>query len=203
MSAHDLTVAEAVAALRRGDVIVVPTDTVYGLAATAETPAGRDALYALKGRDERQPSALVAASVGALFDCLPELPDAARDTVAALLPGPYTLVVPNPAGRYAWLCGDDPSAIGVRVPELTGSAAAVVGAVGAVVATSANLPGGPEARTLEDVPAELRGGAAVVLDGGVLPGIPSTVLDLTAAEPRVLREGAGNPEAALAVVKKS
>ena len=183
-------------------MIVLPTDTVYGLAATADTSAGRDALYRLKGRQERQPSALVAASLAALFDRLPEL-RSAGEVVSALLPGPYTLVVPNPAGRYPWLCGDDPTAIGVRVPELTGAAAAVVGAVGAVVATSANLPGAPTARVVEEVSAELRAGSAVVLDGGTLPGVPSTVLDLTGAEPRVLREGAGNPGAALAVLKKS
>jgi L-threonylcarbamoyladenylate synthase len=182
---------------------VLPTDTVYGLAATADTPAGRDALYRLKGRPERQPSALLAASLAALFDRLPELQRSVGEAVAALLPGPYTLVVPNPAGRYAWLCGDDPMAIGVRVPELTEAAAAVVGAVGAVVATSANLPGAPAARDVQEVPAELRAGSAVVLDGGTLPGVASTVLDLTGAEPRVLRQGAGNPGAALAVLKKS
>ncbi len=196
-------IAEAIAALRAGRVIVLPTDTVYGLAATADTPEGRDALYRLKGRDPRQPSALLAASIEALFDRLPELPDAARAAVVALLPGPYTLVVPNPAGAFAWLCGDDPSMIGVRVPELAGAAAAVVAAVGAVVATSANLPGEPEARTVDEILDELRAGSAVVLDGGALPGVPSTVLDLTTAEPRILREGAGNPALALATVSNS
>ncbi len=196
-------IAEAIAALRAGRVIVVPTDTVYGLAAGADTPEARDALYRLKGRDPRQPSALVAASIEALFDRLPDLPDTARAAVVALLPGPYTLVVPNPAGAFAWLCGHDPSTIGIRVPELTGAAAAVVGAVGAVVATSANHPGEPEARTVNEVADEIRAGSAVVLDGGTLPGVPSTVLDLTTAEPRILREGAGKPAVALATVSNS
>jgi L-threonylcarbamoyladenylate synthase len=194
---------EVITALAAGLPVLLPTDTVYGLAAEADTPAGRDALYRLKGRDLGQPSALVAASVDALLDRLPELPSAAREAVVALLPGPYTLVVPNPAGRYAWLCGDNPSTIGIRVPQLRGAAATVVAAVGAVVATSANLPGGAESRTVQEVPGQLRAGAAVVLDGGALPGVPSTVLDLTGAAPRVVRVGAGKPETALAAVKKS
>jgi L-threonylcarbamoyladenylate synthase len=192
-----VSVDEAIAALRTGGVIVLPTDTVYGLAAEAETPAGRDALYRLKGRSGRQPSALLAASVDVLLERLPELPGA---VLAALLPGPYTLVVPNPAGRYPWLCGDDPAKIGVRVPKLPAAAARVVGALGAVVATSANLPGEPDPRTVAAVPEELRAGVTAVLDVGELPGVPSTVLDLTGAKPLILRQGAGNPEAALAAL---
>ena len=98
-------------------------------------------------------------------------------------------MLPNPEQRFRWLTGSAPETIGVRVPELAGPGAEVLAAVGAVVATSANLHGGPEARTLEDVPAEIRNAAALV-DGGELPGTPSTVLDLTRAEPRILREGA-------------
>jgi L-threonylcarbamoyladenylate synthase len=194
-------VARAIAALRAGDVVVLPTDTVYGLAATADTVDGRDALYSLKGRDLRQPTALVASSLDALVQRLPELQGGLRDAVAALLPGPYTLVVPNPARRFAWLCGDDPSAIGIRVPALTGSAADVVRAVGAVAATSANLPGGPEARSVEQVPAALRAGSTVVVEGGELPGVPSTVLDLTGGKPRVLRVGAGDIATAIAALR--
>ena len=84
----------------------------------------------------------------------------------------------------------------MRVPELAGPGAEVLGEVGAVVAPSANLHGGPESRALEDVPVEIRAAAALV-DGGQLPGTPSTVLDLTGAEPRVLREGAVPAQEAL------
>ena len=202
MRADEEVVTRAIAALRAGEVVVLPTDTVYGLAATADTVGGRDALYRLKGREVRQPTALVASSLGALFQRLPELQGGLRDAVAALLPGPYTLVVPNPACRFAWLCGDDPSAIGIRVPTLAGSAADVVRAVGAVAATSANLPGGPEARSVEQVPAPLRAGSAVVVDGGELPGVPSTVVDMTGEKPRVLRVGAGNPATAVAAMQR-
>ena len=197
-SAGEPLVTAAVAALLAGEVIVLPTDTVYGLAATADRAAGRDALYRLKGRDRGQPSALVAASVSVLFERVPELSADARHVVQALLPGPYTLVLPNPRHRYSWLCGADPLSIGVRVPELVGVGGDVLVAAGAVVATSANIPGGPEPRTVADVPEALRAGAAVVIDGGELPGVASTVLDLTGPEPRVVRHGAGDVESALA-----
>jgi len=192
------TVVEAaVASIRAGRVVILPTDTVYGLAAAADRPAGRDALYALKGRPSAQPTALVAGSLDALFELVPELRED-EQRVTALLPGPYTLVVANPAARFAWLCGDDPAALGVRVPDVSGPAADVLRAVRAVVATSANLPGEPEAHTVEEISAELRDRVAAVVDGGELPGIASTVLDLTAERVRVLRAGGGNVNEALA-----
>jgi len=187
----------AVAAIRAGKVVVLPTDTVYGLAATAFDPAGRDALYHLKGRVETQPTALVAASVEVLLAYVPELAGRSESILRALLPGPFTLVLPNPAGRFSWLCGETPEALGVRVPGVAGAAREVLDAVEAVVATSANLPGGREPRRLDEVPEELRRGAAALVDGGELPGVPSTVFDLTGPEPRVLREGAGDVAAAL------
>ena len=190
----------AVAAIRAGRVVVLPTDTVYGLAADAFHVEGRDALYAMKGRDVRQPSALVTASAEVLFECLPELDALSARIVEALLPGPFTLLLPNPAGRFAWLCGDDPTTIGVRVPALAGPGKDVLDRVGAVVATSANLPGGEEPRRLDDVPALFRAAAGAVVDGGELPGVASTVLDVSGAEPRVVRAGAGDVAAALAIV---
>jgi L-threonylcarbamoyladenylate synthase len=173
--------------------VVLPTDTVYGLCGDPRGESAAREIYRLKQRPVEQPLALLARDVDTLFDLVPELPRAA---VQALLPGPYTLVLPNPAQRYRWLTGSTPETIGVRVPELAGPGAEVLGEVGAVVATSANLHGGPEARTLEDVPVEIRTAAALV-DGGQLPGTPSTVLDLTGAEPRVLREGAVPAQEAL------
>lgn len=179
--------SDAVTALRAGQPVVLPFDTVYGLAAEPHDEASTRGLYELKGRVETQPTALVAASVDALVSCVPEV-DAAR--VRHLLPGPLTLVVANPAHRFPWLTGTNPDALGVRVPQLTGPARAVLDEVGAVVATSANLPGGPDPRRLEDVPARIRAGAAALVDAGELPGTPSTVVDLTGPEPRILREGA-------------
>jgi L-threonylcarbamoyladenylate synthase len=180
-------VNEVEAALRAGRPVVLPFDTVYGLAAEPHHEESTRRLYELKGRPARQPTALVAASVAALLELLPEL-----DTTLAwhLLPGPVTLVVPNPAHRFPWLTGESPDTLGVRVPDLSGVTHDVVQRVGAVVATSANLPGGPDPRRLDEVPDTIRAGAAAVVDGGEVPGTPSTVVDLTGDEPRVLREGA-------------
>ena len=164
---------------------MLPTDTVYGLCGDPHRETAAREIYRLKQRPAEQPLALLAKDVDTLLELVPELTRAPL----ALLPGPYTLVLPNPEQRFRWLTGSAPETIGVRVPELAGPGAEVLAAVGAVVATSANLHGGPEARTLEDVPAEIRNAAALV-DGGELPGTPSTVLDLTRAEPRILREGA-------------
>ena len=164
---------------------MLPTDTVYGLCGDPHRETAAREIYRLKQRPAEKPLALLAKDVDTLLELVPELPRAPL----ALLPGPYTLVLPNPEQRFRWLTGSAPETIGVRVPELAGPGAEVLAAVGAVVATSANLHGGSEARTLEDVPAEIRNAAALV-DGGELPGTPSTVLDLTRAEPRILREGA-------------
>jgi L-threonylcarbamoyladenylate synthase len=193
----------AVEAIRAGNPVLLPTDTVYGLCADAyrEEPVRR--LYALKGRGETQPTALLAADVDVLLDAVPELRGLAGTTVRALLPGPFTLVLPNPGRRFRWLTGDRPETIGVRVPDLPPVTQAVLEQVGAVAATSANLPGGPDPRRLEDVPTELRAGAGAVLDGGELPGTPSTVLDLTGPEPVVVREGAVPADEALGRVSSA
>jgi L-threonylcarbamoyladenylate synthase len=181
---------EVVEAIRSGQPVILPTDTVYGLCADAYREAPVRRLYALKGREELQPTAFLAADVDVLLDAVPELRGLAGKTVRALLPGPYTLILPNPARRFRWLTGERPNTIGVRVPELDGDARSVLDGVGAVAATSANLPGGPDPRRLDDVQAELREGCAAELDGGELPGTPSTVIDFTGPDPVVVREGA-------------
>ena len=191
-------VAAAVAALRAGRLAVVPTDTVYGLAADGESEAAARALYAAKGRDAIQPTAVLFGSVELLVARVPELPPASVRAARALLPGPVTLVLPNPARRYPWLNAERPDTIGVRVPAVAGAGRDVLDALGTLVATSANLPGGPDPRRVADVPAEIVGAVDVVVDGGELPGAPSTVIDLTGAEPRVLRHGALRAGEALA-----
>lgn len=163
---------DAVAALRAGEAVILPTDTVYGLCAL---PEHQEVLYELKGRDRSKPVAQLAADVDALVAALPGLD---RGVLERYLPGAYTLVV-----------GDPP--LGVRVPDLPQAAVAVVRAVGVVAATSANLSGGPDPRRVEDVPEEIRAACGAIFDAGELPGIPSTVIDLTGDEPRVLRQGAG------------
>jgi L-threonylcarbamoyladenylate synthase len=188
---------DAVAALLAGKPVILPTDTVYGLCSFASRPEPAKRLYELKRRDPLQPTALLAHDLDLLLECVPELRGRAAVIVRALLPGPYTLILPNPARRFNWITGSNPDAIGVRVPDLPPAAEAVVAAVGCVVATSANLPGEPDPRRLDDVPPEILQNVGAVVDAGELPGTPSTVLDFTAPEPRVVREGAASAAAAL------
>jgi L-threonylcarbamoyladenylate synthase len=160
----------AVAALRAGRAVILPTDTVYGLCAL---PGHEDVLYELKGRDRSKPVALLAADVDALVAAVPGLD---RAVLERYLPGPFTLVF---------------GGVGVRVPDLPPVAAEVVREVGVVAATSANASGGPSPRRVEDVPEEIRAACGAIVDAGELPGVPSTVVDLTSGTPRVLRQGAG------------
>jgi L-threonylcarbamoyladenylate synthase len=183
---------DAVAALRAGQPVVLPTDTVYGLCTDAESEAACRSALALKGRPPSQPAALLCPDVETLLDRVPELPG---EILGALLPGAYTLVFANPGRRYSWLAGET---IGVRVPRLPEEAAEVVRTTGALMATSANLHGGPDPRRLDEVPEEIRAACGALVDGGELPGVPSTVLDLTGQEPRVRREGAVPAAEALA-----
>lgn len=190
-------------ALRAGGLVVLPTDTVYGLCASPFTWESADKLYRLKGRDPHKPTQLLAADVEALFETIPELRDYADAIVRTLLPGPYTLILSNPARRFRWLTGENQDAIGVRVAELPAAAKGVVSALGAVVATSANLAGGRDPRRVEDIPESIREGVEAVVDAGELPGVPSTVLDFSGAEPRIVREGAASGEEALARVREA
>ena len=191
----------AVKAIRAGQSVILPTDTVYGLCTTPYAQEACIRLYSLKGRPETQPTALLASDVDMLLECVPELRGRAATIARALLPGPFTLVLSNPARRYRWLAGETPDKIGVRVAELPADAAAVLAQVGAVAATSANLAGRPEPRRLDEVPDELRRSAAAEIDAGELPGVPSTVIDVTGEEPKVLREGVVPAAEALERVK--
>jgi L-threonylcarbamoyladenylate synthase len=189
MGAEDVTAA--VGAIRAGKAVILPADGVYGLCASAFREGPVRHLYELKGRGGAQPTAMMASSVEMLLECVPEFRGRSSVIVRALLPGPYTLVLANPARRYSWLAGASPETIGVRVAHLPREAQYVLDAVGAIAATSANNPGGPSAATLEEIPGDIRVGCAAELDAGPLSGEASTVIDFTGEEPRVLREGAG------------
>jgi len=190
-------VEPVVEALLAGLPALLPTDTVYGLCAKADRADAVLAAYRLKGRPESDPSALLCGDVETLLALVPELRGEPERLLRGLLPGPYTFVLPNPARRYAWLGGSRPEAIGVRVPVLPAATRGVLDRVGGVMATSANHPGEADPRRLADVPGDIRDGCGAELDGGELPGIPSTVVDLTAPEPRVLRDGAVSAAEAL------
>jgi L-threonylcarbamoyladenylate synthase len=174
------------ACIAAGGVAVFPADTVYGLACDPESGAAVDRLYALKGRPPAKPAAVMC------FGSAPELPELGPRTRAAvgrLTPGGVTLLLPNPAGRWPLACGPDPGTLGLRV--ISGP---LDGMARPVLQSSANLAGGPDARRLAEVPAPIRDAADLVLDGGELPGTPSTVIDLRSYEQEgrwsVVREGA-------------
>jgi L-threonylcarbamoyladenylate synthase len=190
----------AVCAINAGKLVVLPTDTVYGLCANPYRSEPAEKIFDVKGRDQQQAIALIASDLEMLFECIPELRGRSATIARELLPGAYTLVFQNPARRYRWLTGSRPDTIGVRVPAVEGYGKQVLDRVGAVAATSANLHGQPDARSVADIPQEILSRVAEVVDAGELPGTPSTVIDYTGERPVVLREGAGDVERALAVL---
>lgn len=190
------SLAETLTALASGRAVVVPTDTVYGLACRPDRRDSVRTLSRLKGRSADQPIALVAGNEDALLELVPELES------SPLVRGPFTLVLPNPSRRLPWLTGSRPETIGVRLPEVDGVAAEWLDGAGVVAATSANRHGGADPRRVADVPSEILGSVGAALDGGELPGLASTVIDLTGAQPVVLREGAVAAREALARVAR-
>jgi L-threonylcarbamoyladenylate synthase len=182
-------------------VAVFPADTVYGLATEPGSKEGVERLYRLKGRAADKPAALMFFRLDAALAALPELGMRTREAVERLLPGAVTLVLPNPARRYPLACGPEPERLGLRVPQLEGELGPLSAVERPVLQSSANPSGQPDARRLEDVDERVRAGADVLLDGGELPGTPSTVIDLSGYEDdggwSVIREGAIPREAVL------
>jgi L-threonylcarbamoyladenylate synthase len=181
-------------------VAVFPADTVYGLGCDPHSERAVRRLYELKGRPAARPAAIMFFALELALDALPELGPRERAALRELLPGPLTLLLPNPARRYPLACGPDPSAaetLGLRVPSLPADLAALAALDRPLLQSSANLSGGPEARRLADVPASILTGADLTLDGGELPGQASTVLDLRdherSGEWRIVRAGPIGP----------
>ena len=159
-----------------GGIVVFPTDTLYGIGCSPCDEGARERLYELKGRPHDKPSAVMFFSLEAAEPALRGLGPRARAAVERLLPGPVLVILPGNKG--------------IRVPQLE----SFQSMRSPVLQTSANLSGGADPRRLADVPEELRSGADLVLDGGELPGVASTVVDLSRYESdrswKVLREGA-------------
>jgi L-threonylcarbamoyladenylate synthase len=196
--------------LKRSGVALIPTDTVYGLACDPGNESAARRLYALKGRPPDRPAAIMFFSLEGALEALPEFGHKEQGALRALLPGPVTVLLPNRLLRFP-LAGarakQDPASpgkapvsaaatrvsLGLRVPLLPGNLAALTELEVPVMQSSANLSGGREARQLQEVPPDLRRGVDLELDGGALPGIASTVLDLseyeTAGQWRIAREG--------------
>jgi L-threonylcarbamoyladenylate synthase len=170
-----------------GGVVVFPADTVYGLGCDPESPEAVRRLYELKGRPGGKPAAVMWGAVAVMLAELDELGPATRRAVELLLPGRLTLIVANPLGRFPLAGGS--GGLGVRVP---------VGGLeeleGRLLQSSANFAGDPDARRLVDVPQAIREGADLLVDGGELPGVPSSVVDLSRLDEdgswRLVRAGA-------------
>lgn len=161
-----------------GGVAVFPADTVYGLACDVHNRVAVERLYGLKRRSLDKPSAVMFFDRDLALDALPELGERTRAALMRLLPGPVSVLLPNPERRFPLACGDDQSTFGLRVPLVP----ALAGVSWPVLQSSANLAGGADARVLSAVPESLRRSADLVIDGGELPGTPSTVVDLRALE---------------------
>ncbi|HTZ87620.1 MAG TPA: L-threonylcarbamoyladenylate synthase [Solirubrobacteraceae bacterium] len=179
----------------KGGVAVFPSDTVYGVCCNPEDEAAAQRLYELKGRPSRRPSAVMFFSLEPALRALGEdLALTERKALEALLPGPVTLLLENRSGQFSAACRSDPTTLGLRVPWLPESLHALCAISDPVMQSSANLSGEPDARSFEDVPVALREGADLALDGGTLPGVASTVIDLrdydASGQWHVLREGA-------------
>ena len=182
--------------LAAGGVALIPTDTVYGLACNPQSEIAMRRIYELKRRPPAKPAAVMFFTLEPALELLVELGPRTHVALEALLPGPVTLLLPNPARRFPLACdplGSDSALLGLRVPSLSGPLAALAAVRVPFAQSSANLSGAPDPRHVEDVPLELREGADLVLDGGELPGTASTVVDLSEYEAhgrwRIVREG--------------
>jgi L-threonylcarbamoyladenylate synthase len=175
-----------------GGVAVFPSDGLYGLACDPLDANAISVIHRLKGRDDGKPSAVMYFSPLAIRELLSGLGPRTKAVASALLPGPVTLVVANPQRRYPLACREDPERLGVR---LIGGPLA--GTMCPVFQTSANLSGEPAVSRFEDVPEAIRSGADLAIDGGDLPGLPSTVIDVASIDEdgtwRILRDGALSP----------
>jgi len=182
-------VATAAAALRRGELVVYPTETFYGLGALASHPEALARLAAAKLRSEGKPLPLVAADVDMAFALWEEVPEAARRLAGRFWPGPLTLVAAAASGLPAALVLG--GAVGVRVPGLALARELSRLAGGPLVSTSANPAGGASPATAADLAPALLARIDLVLDGGPTPGrLPSTVVEVRPSGARLLREGA-------------
>jgi L-threonylcarbamoyladenylate synthase len=189
-----MTVQEFENTITEGGVVVFPADTVYGLACDPDSAATVDRLYSLKGRAPAKPAAVMFFSLSHALDAI-VLGPRTRGALERLLPGGVTLLLPNRQHRFPLACGPDPGTLGLRVPDVPLLADVAV----PVLQSSANLSGGADARRLDEVPAAIRDGADLVIDGGELPGTPSTVIDLRGYEESaawtIVRPGLVTPDA--------
>jgi L-threonylcarbamoyladenylate synthase len=171
-----------------GGVAIFPADGLYGLACDPLNQEAIERIHRIKGRDDGKPSAVLYFSPLAMRELVEGLGDRTRTAVGVLLPGPVTLIVANPEHRYPLACREDPERLGVRLID-----GPLAGAMCPLFQTSANRSGAPAAARFADVPDSIVTAVDLVIDGGALTGLPSTVVDVTSldsgGEWAVLREG--------------
>ena len=186
---RDRGIATAVDAVQRGDLIVMPTDTVYGIGADAFKAWSVTALQNAKGRGRETPVAVLVGSRNTLDGLVYGLPATARDLVEAFWPGGLTIVVEH-AASLQWDLGETGGTVGVRMP-LHPVALEVLRQTGPMAVSSANKTGQPPARTAAEAQEAFGYAVSVYLEGGEAPEpVASTVIDVTGARPRILRAGA-------------
>jgi L-threonylcarbamoyladenylate synthase len=192
-------VAEFEEVIGGGGVAVFPTDTVYGLGTHPDSVEGVHRLYWIKGRSPDRPAAVLFFDLDLAIAQLPELGPKTQEALRRLLPGPVTVLIPNPATRFPLACGAEPGRLGLRVPKLEDKLEKLARVKVPILQSSANPSGETDPRSLDEVDERIRRGVDVALDAGVLPGTPSTVIDLSDYEEQgtfeVLREGALSAEA--------
>jgi len=174
--------------ISKGEVVLFPSDGIYGLACDPLNEKAIERIHAIKGRDEGKSSAVMYFSPLAMRELIRDLGQKVSEAFGRLLPGPVTLIVPNPRHRYPLACREDPSRLGVRVID-----GPLSGARCPIFQTSANLSGEPAPSSFAGIVPEVREEVDLAIDGGELTGLPSTVVDLTELDENgiwtVLREG--------------
>jgi L-threonylcarbamoyladenylate synthase len=178
----------AAEALAAGRPVVIPTDTVYGVAVEPTRPGATARLFTVKERPRTAALPVLVASLHQAVELAGELPSTAAALAEAFWPGGLTLVVPRRPGLDLDLGGEDDTTVGLRLPDHP-VPVALARQVGALAATSANLHGRPTPAAAHEVAAQLGDAVDLVLDGGPCTGAPSTVVACTAEGMTVLREG--------------
>jgi tRNA threonylcarbamoyl adenosine modification protein (Sua5/YciO/YrdC/YwlC family) len=189
LAERDRGIAAAVDAVKSGELVVLPTDTVYGIGADAFTPHAVTALLNAKGRGRNVPPPVLVGSRHTLDGLVYSLPRAARDLADAFWPGALTIVVEH-SPSLQWDLGDTGGTVGVRMP-LHPVALEVLRETGPMAVSSANKHGQPAATTAQEAQDQLDYAVRVYLEAGPCPDpVPSTIVDVTGDVPRILRDGA-------------
>jgi tRNA threonylcarbamoyl adenosine modification protein (Sua5/YciO/YrdC/YwlC family) len=180
---------EAAAAVRRGELVVLPTDTVYGVGADAFSPGAIDALLAAKGRDRSMPVPVLVSSPTMLDALVDQMPEQGQALTERFWPGALTLVVRH-TSHLVWDLGDSKGTVAVRMPD-NEIAQDLIARTGPLAVSSANRSGHPAATEMMDARLQLGAAVSVYLDGGPSKdAIASSIIDLTGTAPRLLRAGA-------------